>query len=67
MTKQDILKMKNSVEIMSALARNRDIWDEELSTHLKNMKRQENIGKFGESDIIYTPPKLNDKCGTEDG
>lgn len=57
MTKQDIMKMKNSGEIMSALARNREIWDEELSTHLKNVKRQENLEKFGEPDIIYTPPK----------
>lgn len=59
MTKQEIMKMKNTGEIMSALARNRDIWDEELSNHLKNMKRKENLENFGEPDIIHTPPRRN--------
>ena len=59
MTKQEIIKMKNSSGIMRALAQNRDIWDEELSNHLKNVKRKENFENFGESDVIYTPPKQN--------
>lgn len=61
MTKQEIMKMKNPGEIMRALAQNCDIWDEELSVHLKNMKRQGNLRKFGEQDIIYTPPKQNNE------
>jgi len=59
MTKQEILKMNNSGDIMRALAQNRDIWDEDTSNHLKKIKRQENLEHFGEADIIYTPPKLN--------
>ncbi len=57
MTKEDILNMENSREIMRALAENREIWDEELSNHLCDVKRKENAEKFGDADIIYTPSK----------
>ena len=59
MTKQEIMNMKDSQEIMRALASNRDIWDEELSNHLRDTKRRENLERFGEKDIVYTPPKRN--------
>ena len=57
MTKQEIMNMKGSQEIMRALAHNRGIWDEDLSNHLRDIKRRENIERFGEPDVIYTPPK----------
>ena len=57
MTKQDILKMTNSQDIMQAMATHRELWDEDLSNHLKNAKRKENEIKFGDADVIYTPPK----------
>ena len=59
MTKQEIMNMEDSQEIMGALAANRDIWDEELSNHLRTIKRRENLERFGDADIIYTPPKRN--------
>ena len=59
MTKQEIMNMKDSKEIMRALAANREIWDEELSNHLRDVKRCENERRFGDADIIYTPPKRN--------
>lgn len=61
MTKQEIMKMTDSANIMRALAQNRDIWDEELSNHLREVKRQENLERFGEADPIYTPAKQNNK------
>lgn len=61
MTKQEIMKMKNPGEIMRALAQNRSIWDEDLSDHLKNMKRRENLVNFGDAGIVHTPPRQNDE------
>ena len=55
MTKQEILNMNNSRNIMRALAENRDIWDEELSNHLRDVKRLENRQRFGDADVLYTP------------
>lgn len=57
MTKQEILNMNNSRNIMRALAENRDIWDEELSNHLRDVKRLENRQRFGDADVLYTPQK----------
>lgn len=59
MTKQEIMSMESSQEIMRALADNRDIWDEDLSNHLRDIKRRENNRRFGDADAIYTPPKRN--------
>ena len=56
MTKQDILHMHDSKEIMIALAHNRNLWDEELSNHLREVKRKENLVRFGDADVIYRPP-----------
>lgn len=42
---------------MRALAENRDIWDEELSNHLRDVKRLENRQRFGDADVLYTPQK----------
>ena len=61
MTKQDVLKLSTSKEIMKALAEHRELWDEDLSNHLRNIKRKENEDKFGEADVIYTPPRKR-KC-----
>ena len=59
MTKQDILALSTSREIMKALAANRDLWDEDLDKHLRNVKRKENAEMFGrgEEDTIYRPAK----------
>lgn len=57
MTKQDILNMTTSRDIMKAMAANRSIWDEDLSNHLRDVKRQENAARFGDADAIYTPNK----------
>jgi hypothetical protein len=60
MTKQDILNMHDSKQIMRALANNPDIWDKELSDHLRTTKRKENVERFGDADVLYTPPRRND-------
>lgn len=57
MTVQDVLKMDNSRDIMRALAGNPELWSQETSDHLKNIKRKENFERFGDPDILYTPPK----------
>lgn len=57
MTKQDVLELSTSKEIMKALAEHRELWDEDLSNYLRNTKRKENENRFGEADVIYTPPK----------
>lgn len=57
MTIQDILKMDNSRDIMRALAGAPELWSQETSDHLKNIKRKENFERFGDPDILYTPPK----------
>lgn len=57
MTKQDILKMDMSQDIMRALANNPELWDSELSAHLRNIKRKENTERFGSPDVLHTPAK----------
>lgn len=57
MTEQDILKMNKSRDIMRALANAPELWSQETSDHLKNVKRQEDFERFGDPDILYTPPK----------
>lgn len=57
MTVQDILKMDNSREIGKALAKFPELWSQETSDHLKNIKRKEDAERFGDPDILYTPPK----------
>lgn len=58
MTKQDILALTTTREIMKAMADYRALWDEELSNHLRDIKRKENLERFGEADVIYRPPKF---------
>ena len=57
MTRQDILNMNTSQDIRKALAKHPQLWDEEVSNHLRDTKRKENKRRFGEADVIYTPPK----------
>lgn len=57
MTKEDILKMNNSKDIMVALSHSPELWSEETSNHLRDTKRNENIKRFGDADVLYTPPK----------
>lgn len=57
MTKQDILQLTTSQEIMRALTDHRELWDEDLSDHLRDIKRRENHERFGDADVIYTPPR----------
>lgn len=57
MTVQDILKMDNTRDIGRALAKSPELWCQETSDHLRNIKRKENFERFGDPDILYTPPK----------
>ena len=59
MTKKDVLKKTTTREIMKALAKEPGLWDEEVSNHLKSIKKRENERRFGEADIIYRPEKTN--------
>ena len=56
-TKQQILNMSTSKDIMKALAEHRQLWNEDTSNHLKRIKRIENEARFGDADVLYTPPK----------
>lgn len=56
-TKQDILALLSSQSIMKAMAYHPEFWDQELSEHLREVKRAENLKRFGDADIIYTPQK----------
>lgn len=56
MTKQDILNMKTTAEVMKTLATHRDLWDEEVNEHLKRLAKKKLVDKFGDSDVAYTPP-----------
>lgn len=40
MTKQDILDMKTSKEIMDTLFTNAELWDDEVNEHLKSVKKK---------------------------
>ena len=55
MTKQDILNMKTTAEIMKALATHRELWDEEVNEHLKSVAKKKLVDTFGDSDVVYTP------------
>lgn len=57
MTEQDVLNMDKSRDIMRALANTPELWSQKTSDHLKNIKRKENVERFGDPDILYTPPK----------
>lgn len=57
MTEQDVLNMDNSRDIMRALANTPELWSQTTSDHLKSIKRKENVERFGDPDILYTPPK----------
>lgn len=57
MTKQDILEMNKSRNIMDALAKHPELWDKEISDHLRNSKRKENLERFGDADFLYRPLK----------
>ena len=57
MTKQDVLKMDKSQDIMKALANQPELWDADVSNHLRDTKRNENLERFGDADILHTPPK----------
>ena len=55
MTKQDILQMNNSLDISKALAENRDLWCQETSDHLRDVKRKEDIAQYGTEFIFIDP------------
>ena len=57
MTKQDILNMDKTQDIMKALANAPELWSEDVSNHMLNIKRKKNIAEHGEADILYTPAK----------
>lgn len=57
MTKQDILNMKSSKEIMNTMFSNSDLWDEEVNEHLKKTKKAENKKEYGSEDFLPTPNK----------
>lgn len=61
MTKQDILKMENSKEIMKTLMTHRELWDSDVNEHLKKMAKQRLKDMFSADDVIYTPAKRNPK------
>ena len=59
MTKQEILNMNTSRDIMKALSEHRGLWDQELNEHLRCVKRLENERRFGDADAIFTPARRN--------
>lgn len=61
MTKQDILNMKDSKEIMKTLMTHRELWDSDVNEHLKKMSKQRIKDMFSDDDVIYTPAKRNPK------
>lgn len=59
MTKQDILNMKTTAEIMRTLKTHQELWDEEVNEHLKAVAKKKLLDQFGSDDVIYTPPRKN--------
>ena len=57
MTKQDILNMNTTKEIMETFMTHRELWDEEVNEHLKAVARKKLIERFGSADVTYTPPR----------
>lgn len=57
MTKQDILNMKTSKEIMATLFTHSELWDEEVNEHLKKVAKKEKLEQYGSEDFLPTPRK----------
>ncbi len=51
------MNISTSKDIMKAFAEHRELWDEDTSNHLKQIKRKENEARFSDADVLYTPPK----------
>lgn len=63
MTKEHILRLTKSQDIMKALAEDFSLLDQEISDHLRDIKKKELIARFGSDDILYTPAKkINSKA-----
>ena len=57
MTKQDILNLDSSQDIMLALHENRELWDPETTAHLAMIARKENFEQYGNPYVLVTPLK----------
>lgn len=57
MTKQDIMNLTSSYEIMKTLFSNPELWDEEVNDRLKKLAKEENKAKYGVEEIYVTLPR----------
>lgn len=57
MTKQDILRMTNSHEIINTMLKNPHLIDDEISEYQKKVSKREHIDEYGDSEIHIDPLK----------
>ena len=50
MTKQDIFRLKDSHEIISAMLKNPNLIDDEISEYQKNVSKREHIEEHGDTE-----------------
>ena len=55
MTKQDILKLKTSKEVMPTLKTHPKLWDEEVCAYSVKLAQKESLEKYGDENFSPTP------------
>lgn len=54
MTKQDILKMKTSIEVNRTMFTHPELWDKEVSDYSVKLAKKESLELYGSEDFLPT-------------